>query len=421
MNYIALAIILITVLPVVFGLLLGLMRGWRRSLLRLVLVLVAAVLAFTLCGVVGNAVLGIEVEGQTLREAIVQQVEQAMQGVDISDLAVAIVESLVKVLVFLLMFALLLFLTWTIVYPICKIFVKPGRNREGVVKKRRLIGAGIGLVQGAVVGLCFALVLSGLLAQVGKVGQLAGDFDDIGQSQTADSDMDDEQYSDGASMDETMTMFVEYAESPVCKFYDNFNTVFGWVSNAQVTTDGKTRTVTLSGTVDALQGVAKMAKQFARLSDAFDGTDIKNANVDDIKDIFAQLDSINGDLSSESRRTITDTLKAVGDSMDLPLDLDDIDFDRVDFSREGEVITDLLEYSKQDSISKEEADKIVDDILDSDLVLPALSGSGVDGSGVLNDQQKDVVSQVLTDIEQEGQISPEKKDKIDQLRDLLGI
>lgn len=422
MNILALIIIILTVAPIVIGLLFGLLRGWRRSFLLLILVIVAAVLSFALCGVVSNAVLDINVQDLTIRELVAEYVENALNGIDISNLVVAFVECLAKIVIFFALFLVSLFLFWAIVFPICKLFVKPGRNRDGVIKRRRLFGAIIGTVRGAIIGACFCIVLSGLFVQIGKVGVVMNDVANLQKSEpseTAIAQSATDQTQSSNDILDKFSPFIEYSDTNVSKIYGKFDKVFGWVSSAEtVDANGETRQVTLPGMVDAIQGVVKMANQVVRLKDVLHGTDLNGVDISELKDIFNNLDNINGDLSDEARQTITDTLGAISDGLDLPIDFSSIDFENVNFTKEGELIEDLINYSKQDTITEEQAEEIVTEILDSNLVLPALQNSGVNSDSVLSESQKDVVSQKLDEIEAAGSA---EQDKIDQLRDLLGL
>lgn len=433
MNYIALGIIVLTLLPIICGLLLGLLRGWRRSALRFGLVILALILAIALCGVVSSAILNMQVPGEeiTLREFIVQMLADTLQGIDLGNLGSALAESVLKIIMFVLLFDAALFLTWAIVFPICKIFVKPYKDSEGNVKKRRLIGMGIGAVQGLVVGLVFCIMISGLAFQVGKLGNAVVYLNDL-QGSTAKTSEDSTPSGDSGESSsqagmEILDMFSEYTETSTGKFYNSFSTIFDAVSRVDLPESD--RKITLSGTVDAVNGMAQMAHQVKQLQDVdfsnlfnFDGDKGDNVDLQKVNEVFEALDSINGDLSPEAKETIKDTLSAIGDSMDLPVDLDfgDVDFDKVEFAKEGEIIGQLVDYAKQDSPSQKDAKDVAEKVLDSNLIVPALQGSNFNAEDVLTEEQRETISDVLDELESDESknIDP---DKLQALRDLLGL
>ena len=370
MNYVAVGIITLTIVPIIFGILLGILRGWRRSLLRFGLVIVSLVLAFALCGVVGHAIMNMQIPsaGMTVNEFIVQSITEATQGVDISTISTALAESLIKITVFLLLFGLIMFVTWAIVYPICKIFVKPYKDSDGNIKKRRLIGAGIGAVQGLIVGVMVCIVFSGLSLQAGRIGnvvnqlaELEGNLQtDQGGAQTLSDSAVGEQSDPTAQLDtEIFQVFIDYADTSTCKFYSVFNEPFNWLSQVDIThEDGTSRKITLSGTIDAVDGVVKMAKEVVNLQGVLENIDLENihqaedkVDLKEMKDIFKNMDIINENLSPEAKETIKETLDSISDSFDLPVDLDfgSIDLDNVKFEHEGEIVEDLINFSKKES------------------------------------------------------------------------
>ncbi len=439
MNYVAVGIITLTIVPIIFGILLGILRGWRRSLLRFGLVIVSLVLAFALCGVVGHAIMNMQIPsaGMTVNEFIVQSITEATQGVDISTISTALAESLIKITVFLLLFGLIMFVTWAIVYPICKIFVKPYKDSDGNIKKRRLIGAGIGAVQGLIVGVMVCIVFSGLSLQAGRIGnvvnqlaELEGNLQtDQGGAQTLSDSAVGEQSDPTAQLDtEIFQVFIDYADTSTCKFYSVFNEPFNWLSQVDIThEDGTSRKITLSGTIDAVDGVVKMAKEVVNLQGVLENIDLENihqaedkVDLKEMKDIFKNMDIINENLSPEAKETIKETLDSISDSFDLPVDLDfgSIDLDNVKFEHEGEIVEDLINFSKKESLDQDETTEVVQDILDSTLAIPVLQGSDINCQEFLLDYQREMVEVALQEIEAEGSVD---QSKIDALRELLGL
>ncbi len=116
LEYIMLVLIIV---PLVIGMLLGMLRGSRRAALRLVLVLLCVVAAFCLRGVVTNAVLSMPVDGQTLEQTIISQLPE--DAAQLGDNLMPIVRLLVTVVLFLTLFFVIKFISWAIIYPLCKL------------------------------------------------------------------------------------------------------------------------------------------------------------------------------------------------------------------------------------------------------------------------------------------------------------
>lgn len=438
MNYITLAMTSLTVLPILLSVLLGLLRGSRRSLLRLGLVLVSLVLAFALCGVVARSILDANItkfipgEGMdytTVSEYLQQTLLPGMPD-GVTNIALAIVQSVVKVVVFLLLFLALRFLTWAIVYPICKIFVKPKKvqHSDGSVgvKKRRLIGSVFGLVQGVAVAACVCVVMTGLLVQTNKVVAIANELGELTDGVTVAMDDDDftvepEQPSDNplGELGDLGNMIGDYADSMLGRFYNDVGAKpFDWLS--QVTVDGNK--VTLSGQIDAIRGVVDMAKELMRFQNINFEDLFAEGNVETIQDIFNALQEVNSKLSSESRGTIKNVLVELGDQLGLPIDLSGVDFNEIDFGKEGEVFTNLLEYRNNETIKPDEVGDILENLVKSDLILDVLgSNAEIDLGSQLkaNDNQEylDAIESKITEMAS----GDYDQDKIAKLKSIFGM
>lgn len=461
MNYITLAIIALTVLPIVFGVLFGLMRGSRRSLLRLILVLICIVLAFVLCGVVARGVLGMEIskyvgsedgESVTVKDYLLM-ILNGMLGdkmpESVGTLVVILVEIIVKVVLFLILFGVLMFLTWAIVFPICKTFVKPKKVKdskgETIVKKRRWLGAIFGLIQGVAVGLCVCIVLSGLLVQTNKlmvaINEFAGGESDNevasttnkGEFTLMDNEVDGEEgnFDDGYIDDEETDdeqpdgpgsfggfedisgKITEYSDSIFGKMYNSIGAKpFDWLAKVK---DADGKTYTLSGQVDAISGMIKMARILLDMLNQFQSGDIFANGIDGIVDLFNQLAMLN-ELGPEAKGTINAILQDVASSMlgDSFGDVDLSGITDVDFAKEGQIIQDLYDYSQKETLTKEDTKDMIEKAAESDLVLTVLESSGSNLSNEFADN-KDMIQDAIDGMEN---IDEARKDR---LRDIFGI
>lgn len=451
MNYITLAMILLTALPILFGVLLGLLRGSRRATLRLVLVVVSIVLAFALTGVVTNWAMDLHINA--LGGTVVEYVQREMLSElpeSMSGYVIPLAQSILQVAVFLLLFFVLWLLTWLIVYPLCKLFVKPRRIKDdsGKVvktKKYRGIGAIIGAVQGVLVAVCVCIVFTGLLAQTNKIMAAATDLADsigeMGVEASADNDIraledvdydpddgytnpDDtssgEQSTDGNAMDiinQYSAMIADYVNSPLGKMYNTIGAKpFEWITSVKV----NDTTVTFSSQVDTLcnivDDIKKLAKEFVDLQNFDFSKLLEDGNVEDLQDLFDRLDAVMNDLSDETKAIIDDIISTVAQQSGL--DIGDMKFTDIDFHKEGQIIVDMYEYTQKDELTMEDANDIVDKLVDSDLVIGIVSSQDFDIDSKLNEAQLDAVSSKIDEMEQNGTVS---QDKIDALRSIFGL
>lgn len=439
MNYITLAMLGLTAVPIVFGALLGLMRGSRRALLRLILIVVCVVLAFVLRGAVTDKLINTEVPalGGSVLEYLQESIFNSMPE-SLSEFIVPIMQSILQVIVFLLLFFLLWLLTWIIVYPICKIFVKPKRveNADGerVKRKHPLIGAVIGIVQGAIVALCVCVVLNGLLLQVNNIMTAADDLSNVSnneaQAQAMDYDVDyNEDYdvensseSDGGSaMDSNVLgLFGEYADSSIGKLYSGIGSKpFDLISQVKLE-DG--RKITLSGQIDAIKGLANMAKELMNLQNIDFGKLLTEGNITALQDIFNKLGEINDNLSDEAKETINDLITSVAKEMlgdDLGVDFSGLDITGVDFKKEGEIFTRLYEYNNKE-VSVDDAQDIIDNMVQSDIILDVLKNQdNVNLTSQLEtSEHRETIVGIINEYEARDDVPQEK---IDALRKIFGL
>ncbi len=421
MNYFVLGMIVITVLPILIGIIMGLIRGIKRSVARIVTIVVCAVIAGLLCGVVGNAVVKIEIEeGVTVLQYMCDMVTEAMQGVDLSQILVPFVQGIVNVIVFVLLFAALLFLTWIIVAPICNAIIRRGEKRKvKPVKKHRLIGSLLGAVQGFAVAIVVCMALSGLLTNLGKLSALASDVSGTVpetaavQSESAPSEEEPAPSEEGAL--QILDMLAEYGESGVAKFYNGLTSKpFQWLTT--VTTEEGEKT-NLPDLVDGLCGASEMAKEMIKLGD-FDFEELlRTGEFDELDEIFARLDEIKNGMSDGSLKTLDILLNSLSDAFDLPVDLASLDIGSVEFIKEGEVIHDLYYYTTQNSLTVADAENIVKKVGESQLILPVVESVGSVVADSLTDEQSALIQSALENIEQQQTLSP---DKIESLHRIFG-
>lgn len=416
-----LIMIVMTILPIVVGLLLGMLRGTRRSILRIILIIACVALAFFAKDAVSGAIVNVEINGTPMDQYIAQTLGEQFSGAQ--DILIAIAKCLINVFAFISVFLGLQFLTWIIVYPICKIFVKKGE------KPRRLIGGAIGAVQGVVVALVLCIMFNGLFVNVGKITQATSSLGGVNASAVVASA---EELGDGSGeggqggdfgfggLEDMQQMFKDYNESGISNLY---NSVGGWMFNLVAKTTVNEKEYTLEGQINALKAVVDM---FDAISPYLDPNNSKaidfSAGIKDcanqIKEMCDKLADINGNLTDESKETINVLVSTVASASGLDLDLSAVDFKTVDFAKEGQIIVDLAGYADKgkENITGQEVTKIVGDIFESDLIIAVLETSDSLDLKIPEDH-KDLAELEIQKLEAQGKDA----NKIASLKYIFGI
>lgn len=181
---ISLIIIVLTIIGIVFGILWGLKRGLNHSLLRLVLLIGCAIGAIFLSKPLAQGLMEFQVGDATLPEMFIGDVASS-EELAINLLAVQIMFATIA---YLIVFGLLRLLSWLIVFPILKIFIK-----KDLIKKR-LFGMLVGFVQGLVLLMVVVAPLSCMFTLLNQVAEepmesnvAEATFGDMGLTEYADS------------------------------------------------------------------------------------------------------------------------------------------------------------------------------------------------------------------------------------------
>lgn len=431
-------VIIALIVPVLIGFLLGSGRGLRRSIIRLVLVALSIVLAFVLKGTLTDRIMNAEINGQSVSEYITEQVSQMIPGVTIpADIVVNIVSLIVVAFAFLLSLHLFLFVTWAIIFPICKLFLKNRKpvsaSSDGKKRKRkkhngmsRLLGSILGLAQGVAVAVVCVTVLNGLFFNISNIMSTANDMgsNDAEPVAMAEYDSGMEGIAGMEDAEKFFQSLVDYKDSGIRKFINKMggDKLFDMIVSAEKE-EGKK--VTLTGQVNALTGLFKMGKELSALNNMEMAGGLSGSTAEQLTAIFNKLDEINSELSDESKEAIDDLVKAVADTMfaDMDLDLSKIDFTTVNFANEGKVISDLSSYKETDmsNLSDEEAQQtaknIVETVMQSDILLPLLSANSEFTIGLEGENYEQAKSFII-ELEQ----NPESdKDKVEMLKSFFGI
>lgn len=385
-NIIVLAI---TAACVLFGFILGIIRGFSRSLLRFLLIAVCAAGAWFLRGLLTDIVMGININGQTLGDMIAEGLSSADLPSSVTSLVQTLARLIVGVALFIVCFLLLQLVTWAILFPLLKLFLK-----RHPVKRHRITGAVIGLLQGAVIAFVICFPLSGLLVQFNKIASLEMNGEPI--------------LNMGAELD-----VESYSASPLGKFYISAG---GGLFKLMTTDSSGDTVVSLDSATSAVAAAVNVSNEITNISNVLNENGGISGNAQAIADSFKNIDAIKGDLDDESAALLNDVLKDTaaslgGQDFNLP---EDFDIKQVNFTAAGDAIVEIEKYSSTGSvenITEDSVNIIINGLAENEIIVDALGSAAIASVG---EDDKVMFEQA---IENSG-ASDEYKEKI---RVLLGL
>ncbi len=353
MDILSLVILGITGYFLLFGLLYGLKRGLFRSLARLVTLGIAFAVAWFAKPVYVNAVLDLQIDGQSLRDTLGSVGEEAAA---FAPVITSLVEILLGVVLFIVVFLVLKFLTAIINMIVC-IFVPK--------KSSRSLGMLVGAVQGLLIAFFICAPLNGIILDVNQVLSIEVDGQAILPAETKDQ-------MKAAGID-----FDAYEDGVISKAYSAVGGGFYKALASTKTEDGKT--VSLSGYVEATTATTKFAEELTVLGSLNLDNGLTADNRDAIQQAMQNLNAIKGDLSDEAAETLNDLVSTVVEAAgeDLPEAVKDVlegfDVRDVDFEAEGAVILDLYAFA-EDENSDVTATDLINSLAETTVMLPVLEG-----------------------------------------------
>lgn len=240
MNMMAMSILASTLGCLIWGAILGMIRGRNRSILRLIIIVASALLSLAMRNTLVDVIMGLEIEGETIMESLTAEMSGSEATAEFMTSLFSILFGLVS---YIAIFGILQFVTWIIIFPICKIFVKKDKD-----KKKVGAGALIGLAQGFIIAFATCTPLVGMLTQVERLMPLVEELNGEPSSEEGagfDISADDaistfdangnefvlmeEEYGleqgAGVAMDSPEAMFKGFSNSGVAKFY---TAIGGW-------------------------------------------------------------------------------------------------------------------------------------------------------------------------------------------------
>jgi hypothetical protein len=412
MGYIEIAMISLIGLFLITGALWGLIRGRNRALVRFGLVAVSAILAFALRGVFANLVLSIKYQDVALRDWIINLLNESGTTLpaSVETIALTLVEIIVGIVAFIVSFFAIKTITWLVVFPIIKIFVK----KE--FPKRMVQGMCIGLVQGLLIAFVVCVPLNGLIVHAHQLTSLEIDGEQVVQ-------LPEEIGLDG---------YVESVPSNVISFGG------GWFYNelsSKQTSDGLE--VSVDSIVNITTTAADISAEIAVLqekidylaSDTTSDADVAPA----IDDIGNSLISVGGKLNAlkDKDKALVDAVlvdaKELVKNEDGTIDpdvekifnelsIDDLNLDSLgDALKEVAVYVELVRNESTAEFSRNQIDVIVDGFEENPLTMDIVLGTeGMESLVSVREQDKASFNEAIDN-------STLDEDEKDALKEFFGI
>ena len=192
MGTLTLVMIVLTAIAVVFGTLSGIKRGLNHSILRFILIIGCAVGAIYLHQPLTDIIMEFKIGETSLVSTFIGDVANEQELI----MNLYMLEIIVKIGSYLIIFGLLRFLSWLFIFPILKIFVK-----KDLIKKKWW-GALFGLIQGLVIAFVVLVPTNALFVSIDAFSKIDLQYN-IAQVHFADIGLE------------------EYVSSPICQVYSS--------------------------------------------------------------------------------------------------------------------------------------------------------------------------------------------------------
>ena len=322
-------------------------------------------------------------------------------------------------IVYIVLVLVLQFISYIIVYPICKIFVKKPPKGQ----RKRLAGGLVSLAMSLVMCIAVFAPLGGLLGNVGEllvsvqeVSKIADDanssYNDDGLIKLSSGNVvfaEEDNGSGNNGADDAMKIISDigldtYKTSFIGKFYSFTG---GWFFKAVSTVkDEKTgKKTNFDAQIGALNGAIKLATEVMEISKMDFETMFTSGNSDDLIASMAKLDELKDDLTAEQKEALTDMVKNTITEIlpsdvqeELGIDFSNFDISEISFESEAKLFTDISKLSgnSEGVLTDAELTTLVDDFANSKIMLSVLDkGAGSELQMDLEPSQKSVVENAI--------------------------
>lgn len=409
MGILTIVILGLTAVALLIGALSGLIRGRNRAILRLIMIVVCAGVAILLRGTLTKILMEIEIDGESLKQMLVSMLATGETQLPeaVTNLAFALVEVIIGLLSYFLLFFALRIVSFIIIYPICKIFVKKGR------KTRRLWGALVGLLQGIIVAFVVLSPATGLIVQVEKLSSVKMEGKPLIE---IPQEID----------------LKEYTESTAGQLYISIGNWYFNILTSGTTADGMN--INLEDTIDTVHTVLGLADTVTGLGDSMSALSNPESSPEDKIDALDQTgdalialgNQIDG-LDDGAKEMINELLGSVADM--IPSDpedensqamkdaLSDLTLDDLNVAGVGQAmkgVSSVMENVKNETIeeiTQDDIDNIVNGISSNEFILEMLpSDTAFIDVSELDSDLANKFEDALADVE-----DPETKAKLEAL------
>ena len=362
MGYITIAMIALFAIAIIFGMLFGMARGFSRSLLRLILI----------CGCVAGAVF--------LREPVINFVMEmeAVKGLinpilgelppTYQQVVYVLLSAVLSIVVYFVLFFVLRLVSWLILFPILKIFVKSER------RKLKLLGAILGLIQGAVIAFAVLVPLNGLIIQADKISNIKLEMP-TGEESAGPKALFEVPKEFGLK---------EYTSSAICL---TLNDIGGWYFDMISTVKTNTGKLNFSDVSDMTVGVADIMASTTVIQEGFEKVMKEETTNEEkaqtFKDLGARISEIGGNfdqMSDDAKAFMNDLISSsLGESAGADISVEELKLDSL-----GEAFTSLGNYYDDEKVNQTEANQIVNAIVENWAVIESVFAGGTENGTLIN-------------------------------------
>lgn len=440
MDILSLIFIAIMAFIVLVSIIMGMVRGTLRSFSRLILVAGCAVVALLIFRKISNILLpkllNINIAGSSIEQMLTEMFTDMNFVKEKID---QLINILFGVVVYLAIFGLLQFLSWLIIFPIIKIFIKKSKKAKVATT---FFGGAIGVVQAIVIIFVFVMPIMGLSGSVINVlaiemPEAAGSSDSSASASTS-YDYDDNNgdiilksiglKSASTTIGGKMPLvdkidYVAYKESMLFRIVEKINGKY--YTHVSSVVEGE-EVLTLNGQIETIDSLVKIAnnvtKTINNIKDTLNTVEgevsegLNKGTVDEVKGLFNSLKLIQGEMSEEARASANklakDAAASLGESYNINLDLSNVDIMDADFDKESKIIEDVQKYQDMGEVDVKE---MVKDLSESTFILPVLENTEI--TVPTSAEQKVEVEAEIANLENEGMDAA----TISKLKKLFGL
>lgn len=395
MDILSSVILGITALFLVSGALFGFKRGFVRSVVRLILLGIAFVVTWVTKPTYVAAALGIEFGGKTIAETIVSSLGDAGA---FADVIMTLVESLLGIVMFILVFLALKFVT-LILFGIMKAFFP---------KRSRIIGFVVGALQGALIAFAICAPLNGLICDAGRVLEL----EIQGKPLLSEEQM--------LELEEKGVDFDKYKSSTISRIY---TTVGGGFYKSIASSELGGETVSISGTVEAAEASTKLVDALESVNGIDFSAGLTAESREELRETFKELDDIKNGMSGDAQKTINTLISTVVSESagegpipeEISGALEELDFTEVNFVSEGEILISIMDYAENNGEGEVDANELVNSLTESTVIVPMMS-SMIDSGKATASIPEEKHAELSAAID-----SLDDADKAETIRKVLGL